>query len=274
MPKEIVCNFCGNKENILYQKSKPPYNVVKCTKCGLVYTNPQPDLDFLEEHYNKEYYDKWIKEQFVSRQSLWKKRLRMILKYKNCGNLLDVGCGVGTFLYYAKENGFNVYGTEVSEYAVKFIYEKYNIKVEKKLFNQINFENDFFDVITFWHSLEHVKDPYGDICHAYNILKNNGLLVIACPNLNNYLMRIAYRILKRKELLLFTPDAKEQHLFHFSENVLKNIIKKAGFKVIKIKPDLSKIELSKKIIDILTALIYLITRKNYGDAFIIIAKKP
>jgi 2-polyprenyl-3-methyl-5-hydroxy-6-metoxy-1,4-benzoquinol methylase len=242
-------------------------------KCELVYTNPQPDPALLEDHYQEEYYREWIQNQAAPRLSLWKKRVRTIAGYKTKGRLLDVGCGIGTFLDVAKKVGWDVSGTEVSGYAVRYIKETYGIDIKKGLFEQMNFPENNFDVITFWHSLEHVADPAASLMRAHRLLKQDGLLVIACPNVNNYIMYCLYRLVKGRRLQLFSPNAKEQHLFHFSEATIKHLVGKCGFRTIAFVPDLSKVTALKKIIDWITAILFFLTRKNFGEAFILIAGK-
>jgi 2-polyprenyl-3-methyl-5-hydroxy-6-metoxy-1,4-benzoquinol methylase len=273
MPKTVACNLCGGNETSLVQACEPPYSVVKCVKCGLVYTNPQPDFTVLEDHYQEEYYREWIRRQAAPRLSLWKKRVRTISGYKSSGRLLDVGCGIGTFLDVARTAGFDVYGTEVSGYAIRYIQETYAIEVSKGLFENLDFPEKHFDIITFWHSLEHVSDPAANLAYARTLLKDNGLLVLACPNVNNYIMYFLYRLVKGRRLQLFSPDAKEQHLFHFSEDSIKHLARKCGFRVKKFGPDLSKVTAQKKIIDWITAVLFFLTRKNFGEAFVLIAEK-
>jgi 2-polyprenyl-3-methyl-5-hydroxy-6-metoxy-1,4-benzoquinol methylase len=273
MPKSVSCNLCGSSETSTVQACDPPYNVVKCRSCGLVYTNPQPDFTILEDHYQEEYYREWIRSQAASRLSLWKKRFRTLARYKTSGRLLDVGCGIGTFLDVAKKSSWEVSGTEVSGYAVRYIKETYGIDVKKGLFEQLTFPEKHFDVITFWHSLEHVADPVANLTYARKLLKNNGFLVIACPNVNNYIMYFLYRLVKGRRLPLFSPEAKEQHLYHFSEATIKLLARKCGFKVKKFGPDLSKVTAMKKIIDWITAVLFFITRKNFGEAFVLVAEK-
>jgi 2-polyprenyl-3-methyl-5-hydroxy-6-metoxy-1,4-benzoquinol methylase len=273
MPKTVTCNLCGGKETSLVQACEPPYSVVKCRTCGLVYTNPQPDFAMLTDHYQEEYYREWIQKQAAPRLSLWKKRVRTIARYKTPGRLLDVGCGIGTFLDVAKKSGWEVAGTEVSGYAVRYIKETYGISVEKGLFEQLNFPEKHFDIITFWHSLEHVADPAANLVHARTLLKDNGFLVVACPNVNNYIMYFLYRLVKGRRLQLFSPDAKEQHLYHFSEATIKQLARKCGFRIKKFGPDLSKVTAPKKIIDWITAVLFFLTRKNIGEAFVLIAEK-
>ena len=103
MSRYVNCNLCGLNRTEIIQEAEEPFKVVKCKSCGLVYTNPQPDSKLIQEHYQKEYYKEWIEKQMESRISMWKGRLKEVKKSKENGRLLDVGCGVGTFLKLARE---------------------------------------------------------------------------------------------------------------------------------------------------------------------------
>ncbi len=273
MTKAVDCNFCGGNDTELVQKAENPFQVVRCRTCGLVFTNPQPDKGLIEEHYQEDYYKEWLEKQMKRRIPMWRKRLKELLKYKQSGHLLDVGFGSGTFLRLAKESGFEVSGTEISEYACLYARETYGIEVFKGDLKDARFPSARFDVVTLWHALEHLPDPMSTLKEIHRILKKDGLLVVAVPNLNNIITRILYFLAKGKRLKLFSINAKELHLWHFSPRSLSRLLKEAGYGIIDKKLDLAQIELPKKIVDLLTLLVHSFTRQNYGEAFKIYAIK-
>ncbi len=273
MPKTVDCNFCGPNSTEIVQKAEDPFRVVKCKTCGLVFTRPQPDKGLIEEHYQEDYYKEWLEKQMKRRIPMWKKRLKELLKYKKKGRLLDVGFGSGTFLRLAKENGFEVNGTEISEYACRYVNDHYGIDVFRGDLEEARFPSDSFDVVTLWHALEHLPDPRSTLEKIHRILKKDGLLVVAVPNLNNFITRILYFLAKGKKLKLFSINAKELHLWHFSPHSLSRMLQETGYGVMNIKLDLAQIEFPKKIVDFLTLLVHSLTRKNLGEAFKIYASK-
>lgn len=274
MPKAVDCNFCGGNETELVQKAEDPFQVVRCRTCGLVFTNPQPDKRLIEDHYQEDYYKEWLEKQMKRRIPMWRKRLKALLKYKQRGHLLDVGFGSGTFLRLAKEHGFQVSGTEISEYACQYARNTYGIEVFKGDLEDAHFPAARFDVVTLWHALEHLPDPKATLQEIHRILKKDGLLVVAVPNLNNIITRVLYFLAKGKKLKLFSIDAKELHLWHFSPRSLSRLLEESGYIVIDTKMDLAQIEFPKKIVDLLTFLVHSLTRQNYGEAFKIYAIKP
>lgn len=267
------CNLCGLNRTQIIQEAEEPFKVVKCRNCGLVYTNPQPEGGLIEEHYQEEYYKEWMEKQMERRIPMWEKRLKEIMEYRNNGNLLDIGCGIGTFLRLAKKEGFEISGTEISEYASRYVKENLSIDVFRGNIEELDFPSDSFDVLTMWHTLEHLPNPKAALAAVHRILKRDGLLVIATPNLNNFITRVLYLLAKRKKLKLFSSQAKELHLYHFSVHTLTSMLNETGFRIIKIDLDLAQLEFPKKIVDYLTLIVHSITRKNFGEAIKLYAVK-
>jgi ubiquinone/menaquinone biosynthesis C-methylase UbiE len=140
-------------------------------------------------------------------------------------SLLDVGCGNGMFLLGMRQRGWQSFGTEIApafhlqDQAAEFI--------KKGELKNIDFPDNFFDVITMWHSLEHVNDPLGYLIKARRILKNDGVLVVEVPNFQSW----QARFFKKNWFGLDVP----RHLFHFSPKSITNFLLRAGFKEIRIK---------------------------------------
>ena len=109
-----------------------------------------------------------------------KHKIALIKQYKK-GNihLLDIGAGTGDFVLSSKKYAhWEAMGIEPSE--------KARAKAEEKgLLLQVDFSEllpHSFDVITMWHVLEHVPDVTKEIQIISNLLKENGIAVIAVPN--------------------------------------------------------------------------------------------
>lgn len=273
MPEYVICNLCGQDRTQIIQKAESPYQVVKCLNCGLVYTNPQPTLNKIGTHYQETYYRDWIDKQMERRIQMWKKRLKDVQGFKSSGHILDVGCGIGTFLNLAKEFGYAVKGTEISEFGSKYVKEKLGIDVFKGDVKEARFLSNHFDIVTLWHTLEHVPDPSSLLKEIHRILKTDGLLVIAVPNVHNSITKFLYFLARRRKLKLFSIDAKEWHFYHFSIRTLSSLLKKTGFDIIKNEMDLSQIEPSKKTVDCLARIVHTVTGKNFGEALKVYATK-
>ena len=272
---ETNCNLCGQDEFKVIEDDEVPFKVLQCKNCSLVFVYPLPDRSELEEHYDDSYYRDWLDTQRESRIKMWNKRLAKLQRFSQGGTLLDVGCGEGTFLQLAEKNGWKTNGTEVSSYAARYAAGVSGADIFCGELPDARYPKNSFDVVTVWHVLEHVRDPKRYLEEIQYILKPDGLLVIAVPNLNNLVMQIAYRIIKRRKLKLFSKDEKEVHLYHFSAQTIKAYLDKTGFECLRLSPDFGIIEPSKRLINMISVIPYYLAKIKIFNAIEIyaIAKK-
>jgi methionine biosynthesis protein MetW len=99
-------------------------------------------------------------------------------------NILDIGCGDGAFGYLAIERYDNVYGVDISETALKIAASRGILTQKINLNNnRLPFESNFFDAVVSLDVIEHVFDPANHISEARRVLKKDGIIVIATPNI-------------------------------------------------------------------------------------------
>ncbi len=95
------------------------------------------------------------------------------------GRVCDVGCSSGEFLQHINFEG-ELYGMEVSDTAKELA--KDIIYFDKNIFT----EENFFDLIIFRGTIQHVDEPFRMIKQSLQALKPGGHLVfIATPNSNS-----------------------------------------------------------------------------------------
>jgi 2-polyprenyl-3-methyl-5-hydroxy-6-metoxy-1,4-benzoquinol methylase len=75
------------------------------------------------------------------------------------GRVLDVGCGDGSFLEALARQGWQVFGTELSESIAFTARKRLGEGVRVGAINELGFVAASFDLVTFWHVLEHRDDP-------------------------------------------------------------------------------------------------------------------
>lgn len=220
-----LCNSSGSTE--LFVKNR--ISIVRCNICGLVFAYLMPSKEEIALYYNKAEPHVEPKEDLFNDKNLYLdrftdriKKIESIVGSK--GKLLDIGCALGYFLATAKKRGWEVSGIELSKFYTQKVREL-GCEVSLGTLEDVKFEPSLFDIITMWHVLEHLQDPMATLKEAHRILKNNGLLVLETPNFASK----SSRMLKEDWKYIRPPE----HLYYFTEDTLKKMLEKVGFKIIK-----------------------------------------
>lgn len=199
------------------------YALWKCDRCGLVYSNPVLASDNLKKLYQESNlsYNEQISYLKKDYGNLLKKAILNLPKKEN---FLEIGCGNGFMLTEAKKLGFKgFFGVEPSKEAV----DKANCEIRDKItlnfFQKGQFKNNFFDLVCFFQTIDHILEPNTFLADVYNILKPGGKVICVCHNTDF----IGAKIFKEK-----WPIFDIEHIFLFNKNNLSAIFDKAGFKVV------------------------------------------
>jgi SAM-dependent methyltransferase len=135
-----------------------------------------PDLQRL---YDKDY--------FRNREdhAMWIRRAQFVKEKFHPENALDVGCATGKFVYYMNDLGINAYGIDDSDYALSQVDKKLINKFYKVNLNSdpFPFEDNFFDFIGSFYSVEHIHNIKFFSKEMHRTLKNDGLAWFLTPNL-------------------------------------------------------------------------------------------
>lgn len=149
------------------------------------------------------------------------KKAEPILRSKTNGKILDVGCGDGSLLKYMKELGWQTYGVEFNDVSSRYAREVLGLNVFSGKLEETDYPEGSFDVITFFHVLEHLSDPLEALEKIYSLLDKNGLLLIEVPNFGGF----EARIFRSKWVGVAAP----LHLHHFTPRTLQMMLKNSGF---------------------------------------------
>jgi 2-polyprenyl-3-methyl-5-hydroxy-6-metoxy-1,4-benzoquinol methylase len=244
--EQVTCDLCGSSNCIEYFRAEDSFfnvpglfSVVRCSACGLLYTNPRPNADEILSLYDR-FYDHSIHGPVHGQPSALIRKYPLLrtawhalcgqymseVIRKSAGNVLDIGCGHGDLMEDMRDKGCHVEGVEPNlSSATAAAYKGF--LVHRGSFEEISLPENHFDVLIFWHVLEHLFSPKTSLIKARTLLKAGGRVFICCPNADSYLSG------------LFKTFWSGWHLpFHFHHFTIKTIEKLAhetGFKIEKMR---------------------------------------
>jgi len=236
-----TCPICeGNKfESFLkavdYTVSQDTFQIVKCISCGFHFTNPIPDEDKIGDYYKSESYISHSSTnlglinkiyQRVRKHTL-KQKLKLVKKWAKGDNVMDIGAGTGHFLSICQKAGFNVLGLEPDQDARRFAETHLNVKLQptEELYD---LGHNSKDIITMWHVLEHVYHLKKDVKQISKVLKDDGTLIVAVPNMGSFDAQHYGAHWAAYDLPI--------HLYHFQPKDIANLFDRVNMEVVEILP--------------------------------------
>jgi 2-polyprenyl-3-methyl-5-hydroxy-6-metoxy-1,4-benzoquinol methylase len=236
----VSCPFCSGTDYtalvVSTDKDAPApqtaFTVVRCLACDLCFTNPRPTPELIGRFYRQDYapYQNLVGDSQDTKRWAWLRRINPLrsTNYERGDfpligqqRLLDFGCGAGAFLLQMRQLGWNVIGLDTSEAIGIRLKEKYGLHVLIGTLPNPALTPESFDLITFWHSLEHVHQPLHVLYEVNRLLTSGGKLLVAVPNIAS----ASFRWFGPNWFGLDVP----RHLTHFSPRTLRKMFEKAGF---------------------------------------------
>jgi 2-polyprenyl-3-methyl-5-hydroxy-6-metoxy-1,4-benzoquinol methylase len=266
------CILCGSPSR-LPMIQQGGWTVYKCGGCGLGVLDPRPDHEELRELYEKDYFDSQYREgikpdspEMRRRISQEDHRIRFFRKFKREGSVVDIGCGMGYFLYAARQAGYNVAGVDISDHAAAYVMKVLQIPVKIGHIDAIDLQASSIDVITMWHFLEHTDDPRLYIAKVSRWLKPDGLLVIDIPNYEG--------TDAQKTWSNWVGWQLPHHFYHFTPSTLALLLSQHGFEIID-KKDYHSEHVKEKLqkIPVVSLFARLIAKAWSGTSYAVAAKR-
>ncbi len=252
--EQVVCTICRNDNaqpfpwGDYHLNLLPPFHVVRCQGCGLLYLSPRPDSTTRHRLMQGSVPDILLPYSMKtanyasvtrSREPLFRKRLRQMLALSNHKDfstsqpILDVGASSGTFTLLARQQGWHAFGVEPDETSVKTAH-KQGITFPQGVAEHLPYPNETFALVHSHHVFEHLANPFQATQEAWRVLKPGGFLFIEVPNQFDNIMfhrDILFRRVPQRERNIRSIH----HLWFFSPQTLKRLIQEAGFSNVSVK---------------------------------------
>ncbi len=236
MPIFVPCPVCGAKEGRLLDvktsRGKRFKNVL-CSGCGLAWSNPREKEKVYLDYYRKEYakcvYGLDDQTKIIEALAWRRRRTKEKIKpfgriWKKSMSLLEVGCGLGSFLEVVKNDyGCKTYGIEPSPFFCRIARKSFKLNLYQGTFNEWFDDSSSgfpknYEAIVLDQMLEHVLDPVLFLNKLKTKLKPDGFIFISVPN-------IARPKFKPQEYFIF------EHVSYFSPFPLMLLLIRCGLKI-------------------------------------------
>lgn len=221
----IICNSPQLKKIIV--NSSFGINIVECDSCHFVQS------EYVSEKALKAYYENFylnLNEQGINGYKLQQSQqgesqlnyIQEICENQKFKIVLDYGASLGGLAEKLRTISEQVYVIEANPKFTDILKQSgmFSVLNENDLFDT-QFE-DFFDLVTISHVLEHIQDPLSLLDNFNNILKEGGYLMVDLPNEVQMLKEYGFQA--------------SGHLHYFTINSFQEVIKKHGtFEIVEIR---------------------------------------
>jgi 2-polyprenyl-3-methyl-5-hydroxy-6-metoxy-1,4-benzoquinol methylase len=244
--ESVACPFCDSEDytNIYVSKdylfSKETFTVVKCTECGLLFTNPRVNEEEIGFYYSVDYLS-FNDSKTVGIFQEAKNRLGRLfgnthwdvlklLKSSNVKTILEIGPGNGSLLYFLKKHGLEVLGVETDSKCVQKIQEL-GIPCYCGDLNDVisKIGEKKFDAVILCHAFEHLYHPKKTLENIYKLLNENGLVYLSLPNSSSREAKLFGKYWRGLDL--------PRHIIHYDDQTIRAVLTEAGFDIIELRSE-------------------------------------
>ncbi len=235
-----VCQLCGSRRRSTMFED-PPFTVVRCSDCGLVYVTPRLVGEALLEVYNEDYwksdnpkvrgYADYAREAVLYLKT-FEKRMALVQRWlPQPARVLDVGCAAGYFLRVLQRRGHDVHGVELSPAIAKEAVshlgsERVHVGTLDDAVAAMDYKPQSFDLVTLWDVIEHVPDPQSVLRRVRELVKPGGHLLLETQNVASRWARLLGR--------RWHHYKHHEHLYHFTPATIRRLLDDCGFRTLEV----------------------------------------
>lgn len=236
---ERGCLVCGSTK-LRPWAEKNGYSIKKCLNCSHVSVNPMLSIEKIEEGYTSEnnpfvrdenYYEVLKRGEKTHNAGVYQMAVDMIRRFRVeelKGRWLDIGAGSGYVVQQARLGGWDAIGLEPGPWGQLAAKER-EIPIIYDFFEQHDFGEESFDIITALDVMEHTRDPKSFLQRCKSILRPLGLIVMSVPCSTS---PHGWTTFVRTRWPMVGPPT---HLHYFSKKSLPFLLEEQGFCLLQYK---------------------------------------
>jgi len=214
----VSCRLCGADTRPLARRDD--VSLHRCHRCGFVSGVPATSQTADERYHD--YYERAQPPPPAARYHEW---LALAERRVGHGRLLEIGAGAGALVRVARERGWVVHATEVSQSGLRELAQT-GAEVFAGDVRDARCPEGHFDLVISLEGLEHLPAPAPHLRELCRITRAAGLLLLSTPNFNGISRRrfgIAWRVVD------------PEHLGYFTPRTLKNALRGSGYRTVRVR---------------------------------------
>lgn len=237
--------------------------------------NPRPTWEVLDMVYNEQYLDK----EYYNIKALDEYRLKKVYpakvqflkKLKPSGRIIDIGAGLGSFVYLAKQAGYDIEGWEASHAEATMAKKIYNIDLKVGFLSKEHYSPETFDIVHMHHVFEHVPNPMETFQLVSYLLKPGGYFFFEIPN--DLRSSVFYYNAFVRRFLGRMPFSKPSihHLYFYNSKTILKFIKEANLQFVSMRGKFHEVQFQNQIARMFIRAITPVTR--LAPSFEILCRK-
>lgn len=224
------CPLCDSRDaGPAFEKNG--YSLFECGQCESIFVYPRPSSEEIKAFYRRQGEETmssvcWSDTLDSHRHSwaTWERLLQIAEELTGKGPLLDLGCGTGQFLDFARSKGWEPrIGIELSpEIAGRArVLTKGTILVADLA--RIPLRRNYFAAIVLWDIIEHVPQVRDLLIAVHGLLRAGGVLLMGTVHWKG----ISFRLKKERALSVSPPE----HLTFLTRKGLARALRDSGLEL-------------------------------------------
>ncbi len=209
------------------------FDVVRCSACGLMRTNPRPTPAQMGTFYPDEY-SPYVSTRVTGEAPTQRFRTGLTrylelntqrVPDRPAGRMLEIGCASGAFMSKMAKAGWQAEGVEFSGSAASAA-RALGFEVFTGRLEDAPDPGQRYDMVVGWMVLEHLYDPVAALRKLWKWTKPGGWLVVSVPNAAS----LDFRLFGDCWYAAHLPN----HLFHYDPRSLQRLFSATGWSTLKI----------------------------------------